>query len=227
MSEILVPTTTADAWKGFLADPERQWRVGYSARTLAHCWQDARGFPASVQSAFEQSPDPELHGIEMLVGLPEHKVMLPGGGRASQTDLFVLGRTADGLVSIAVEGKVAEPFGQHVGEWLDVEANAGRRRRLAYVEKTLGLPSGVPSDIRYQLLHRTASAVIEAGRFTARRAVMLVHAFGDQTDDAFADFAAFAGLLGADPVRGAVTRAQTRPDLYLGWVDGEVRYLAT
>jgi HD domain len=74
------------------------------------------------------------------------------------------------------------------------------------------------SPIRYQLLHRTASAVIEARRFGARHAVMLVHSFSDG-EDWFGDFAAFAGLYGA-----TVTRASTTPvrelrnvTLHLGW----------
>ena len=32
-------------------------------------------------------------------------------------------------------------------------------------------------DLRYELLHRTAAAVLEAQRFTTRYALMLVHSF--------------------------------------------------
>ena len=58
--------------------------------------------------------------VEMLIGLPEHKVALPGGARASQTDLWVLARTNDDLISIAVEGKVRESFGPTLAEWFGV-----------------------------------------------------------------------------------------------------------
>ncbi len=88
MSKILIPSSGAEAWQRFLAEPEKQWRTGYSAKALASCWEGADGFPASVQAVFDGSPFEELHGLEMLLGIPEHRVALPGGRRASQTDLF-------------------------------------------------------------------------------------------------------------------------------------------
>jgi len=36
----------------------------------------------------------------MLLGIPEYKVALPGGGRASQNDLFVLARTDNEIFPI-------------------------------------------------------------------------------------------------------------------------------
>lgn len=237
MAKIFVPATDAEAWKQFLAQPEKQWRTGYSARTLAHCWQAADGFPPSVAAAFENSPHPELHGMEMLLGLPEHKVALPGGRRASQTDLFVLARGRGGLTTIAVEGKVREPFGELVGEWIapqpsptpgeaDREPSEGRRERLSFLCAKLGLDEGSVSSLRYQLLHRTVSALLEAERFSASQAVMLVHAFGGN-DDSFRDFVAFARLLGAEGARGTVAKARsgTTTPLYLGWADGEEQFL--
>jgi hypothetical protein len=127
-----------------------------------------------------------------LLAVPEHEVPLNGGSTASQTDLFVLAHGPDGLVAIAVEGKAKEPFGdQTVSEWRATQTN-GRRDRLAQILELLELDDDERlSPIRYQLLHRTASAVIEARRFGARHAVMLVHSFPDG-EDWFEDFAAFA-----------------------------------
>ena len=229
---ILVPATSAEDWKRLVAQPDRQWRSGYSARTLAHCWQSVplfRGFPASVQVAFDCSPDEELHGAELLLGIPEHKVPLPGGSRESQTDLFALARTRGGLAAIAVEGKVAESLGERVSEWIAPKRRRGRlwrRGQLSFLCKSLGLVAGETGDLRYQLLYRTASAVFEADRFSAAYAVMIVHAFGPDADDAYEDFAAFARLLGGDPVRGLVTKttAPSRATLLVGWAD-ETQYL--
>ena len=50
-------------------------------------------------------------------------------------------------------------------------------------------------NIRYQLLHRTASALYEAQRYRTKRAIMLVHSFS-VTDTSFDDFKAFAQLTG-------------------------------
>ncbi len=112
MKRIYTPTRGADDWQRFLADPEKQWKTGFSARSLAYAWEEADGFPATVQTVLRQS----FPAIEPLIILPEHRVALPGRGGASQNDVWVLGRSDGELVSIAIEGKVAEPFGLTVGQ---------------------------------------------------------------------------------------------------------------
>jgi hypothetical protein len=166
--------------------------------------------------------DPRRRGFER----GPHRVALPGGSRASQIDLFVLARTGDGeLVSITVEGKVGEPFGPRVSDWL-VDDRGGKQRRLAALLETLGLPADTAPDLlRYQLLHRTAAAVIEAQRFNARYAMMVVHAFGKHRGgyDAYAEF---GEAIGARPERGHITPARDtgRVSLSVGWIDGVGRY---
>ena len=238
MSRILVPSGGAEGWKRFLAEPEKQWRTGYSAKALAHCWEGPDGFPPSVQALFDGSRFEELRGLEMLLGIPEHRVPLPGGRRPSQTDLFVLGRATDGLAAIAVEGKVAEPFGPLIREWLaptpspvegepDIPASEGKRQRLAFLSSNLGLAVDDVADARYQLLHRTVSALIEARRFAARHAVMLVHSFRAR-DDSYADYERFASMLDGDATKDELVAARVPGDvrLYLGWATGDETYLA-
>jgi hypothetical protein len=156
-------------------------------------------------------------------------VPLPGGSRESQTDLFALARTRGGLAAIAVEGKVAEWPGERVSEWIAPKRRRGRmwrRGQLSFLCQILGLDEREAGDLRYQLLYPTASAVFEADRFSAAYAVMLVHAFSPDADDAYEDFAAFARLLGGDPLRGLVTKttAPSRATLFVGWSDGEAQY---
>jgi Domain of unknown function (DUF6946) len=189
-----------------------------------------RGFPASVQLAFDCSPDKELDGAELLLGIPGHKVPLPGGSRESQTDLFALARTRGGLAAIVIEGKVAESLGERVSEWIAPKRRQGRlwrRGQLSFLCQILGLDEREAGDLPYRLLYRTASAVFEAERFCAAYAAMLVHAFGPDADDAYEDFAAFARLLGSDPVWPLVTKttAPSRATLFVGWVYGEAQYL--
>jgi len=161
----------------------------------------------------------------MLLGIPEHKVPLPGGSRASQNDVWVLAGNAEGLVFIAVEGKVAESFGPTLGEWRK-DASAGKAKRLGYLLECLGLREIPPDEVRYQLLHRTASAVIEAGRFHAKSAVMLVHSFS-QSDAWYADYERFLALFGAAAVQGELVSlgCVSGIELYSGWVRGNERFL--
>lgn len=219
MSRIYIPTSSAEQWAQFLAEPVKHWRKGYSARTLAYSWQEADGFPNEVGSVLKPIfPEPEL-----LLALPEHKVPLPGGSRSSQNDIWVLARSEGQLISIAVEGKVSEPFGPTVQEW-QAEPSRGKAERLGYLLSLLGL-SAVPDSTRYQLLHRTASAIIEAQRFNASHAVMLVHSFSP-TSEWFADYSAFVTLLGGRAVEGRLISVGARAGvlLHLAWVRGDERY---
>ena len=224
LSNIYIPATSADQWAQFLAEPVKQWRTGFSARTLAYSWQEAAGFPVEVQSALSENG--AFAEIKLLLALPEHQVHLPGGSRPSQNDIWVLARAGESLVSIAVEGKVAEPFGPTLEEWLD-GASAGKSARLAYLRGELGLAEQLPGTVRYQLLHRFASAVIEAKRFGATHAVMLVHSFS-QAHQWFEDYAAFAALLGVEVAVNRVVSVGQRGGvhLHLGWVCGDAKYLS-
>jgi hypothetical protein len=219
MNRIYLPTTGPHDWQWLLASPGLHWKHGASAMALADAWENAQDWPKCIASALAEND--ALSGLDLLLALPEHDVPLPGGSRPSQTDLFVLARRPDhGLVTIAVEGKAEEPFGDHtVAEWRGL-GGAGRETRLAYLLEVLGLrDDDAVADVRYQLLHRTASAVIEARRFGAKNALMLVHSFSPDRSW-FADFAALAALYGvtANPDSVAPVTELGAVTLHLGWV---------
>lgn len=215
---IYLPTRGAESWRELLADPVKHWAIGYSARTLAYCWEDAKGLPPEIAAMFSGK-------AMLLLAVPEHKVDLPGGTRPSQTDLFALLRLEDRTISCAIEGKVAEPFGPTLGEWL-VDHSPGKAERLAYLCDLLGLTQPLPPDLRYQLLHRTASAIIEAMRFKTDEAAMIVHSFS-QSGAWFDDFAKFANLLGGPAVKGRLLTLNLTSGmpLHLAWVQGQARFL--
>ncbi len=221
MSQIYLPASSAEQWAAFLAEPVKQWRQGYSARTLAYAWQEAHGFPAEVGSILTSV----FPTAELLLALPEHKVPLPGGTRSSQNDIWVLARSDHQLISMAVEGKVSEPFGPTVQEW-QAESSPGKVKRLAYLLSLLGL-SSIPDTTRYQLLHRTASAIIEAQRFNAAHAVMLVHSFSPSSEW-FQDYAAFVALMGGSAAADKMipVGSPSGVSLHLAWVRGNAHYLA-
>ncbi len=174
--KILIPSDGPQSWQSLLADPEKHWRDGHSAKMLAESWERAQGFPSEVRDLLASSPDPGLAEATPLIGIPEYQVPLPGGSRPSQNDLFVLAAAGASLAAIMIEGKVEEPLGPTVAEWL-TDASPGKQERLKFLQEKLGLGEPPSGNIRYQLLHRTASAVIEAQRFRARFAVMIVHSF--------------------------------------------------
>jgi hypothetical protein len=110
VSRILMFTSGPADWRDLLADPVKHWRTGFSARTLAYCWEAVDGLPPEIAHAFEMTDNPLLADLSPVLAVPEFRVPLPGGVRASQNDIFVLARSAAGPVTIMVEGKVNESF---------------------------------------------------------------------------------------------------------------------
>jgi hypothetical protein len=116
-SRILMSTTGPDDWQQFLAQPEKHWRAGYSAWALAHCWEASAGLPPEIERVLASAEPVDLRAVEPLIAIPEYAVALPGGKRSSMNDVFVLGRTPAGAVTMMVEGKVNESFGPLVTDW--------------------------------------------------------------------------------------------------------------
>jgi hypothetical protein len=224
MKRIFVPTRSYEDWRLLLAQPDLHWKVGYSAMTLARAWEDAAdgGFPPEVRSALSTAPS--LGELRPLLVMPEYQVPLPGGERASQTDVLVIARSDAGLAVVAVEGKVDETFGPTLAEQ-SKDASTGANERIRFVWGCLGLTGVMPPGIRYQLIHRSASAVLTAREFFAQTAVVLVHSFSE-IDRRWSDFQAFAKLFGKAPAIGQVVHAGRcgEVDLFIGWCKGEQRF---
>lgn len=225
MTRIYLPSSGPDAWKQFLAEPDKHWKIGYSARTLAHAWEAADGLPPEIVGMFAGAAGFRGETPELLLAIPEHKVPLPGGWRESQNDVFALVRIGDRTVSMAVEGKVNEAFGPTVGEWLK-DASAGKQDRMAFLCTTLGISNPPPAEIHYQLLHRAASAVIEAERFKTDAAAMVVHSFSPERTW-FDTFERFVGLYerSVEPGQLVEVLLPTGRPLILGWACGDPRFL--
>jgi Domain of unknown function (DUF6946) len=215
---ILVPSDGPNSWRQFLADPGKQWVAGHAARALAYCWEAAGGLPPEVAAMF--APEPEL-----LVAIPEHQVPLPGAGHDSQNDIFAIVRSGYRTHAVAVEGKVRESFGPTVDEWFS-SPTSGKRQCLKALYSVLGLSNIPPGHVRYSLLQRAASALIEAWRFKTDEAAMIVHSFASDRVW-FDDFATFCELfeLEVEPDRPAVAELPDGMLLRLGWATGDSRFL--
>jgi hypothetical protein len=225
MPKFFAPADNPADWQQLLAKPDSQWRTGYSAKSMAYSWTEARGFPGEIRAVLNTSGSTHLHDLEFLIGIPEHEVPLPGGRRPSQNDVFVLSKGSDGLVSIAIEGKVSEAFDLPV-DMRFAQPTPGQVTRLTFLLDLLGLERDAVASIGYQLLHRTASAILEARRFGARHAVMLVHSFSQELEH-FDDYANFVGLFGQTAETNRVYEVRQIDDvtLHLGWAVGDAEYL--
>jgi len=186
MCKVILFAKKLDDWKNLLPNKEKQWKKGYSAYELACCWWNAAkksgGFPQKVSEVLSKEKNSELKQFLLLLASPEFQVSLPGGNRTSSNDIFILARSQRGLISIMVEGKVDESFGPALERWMD-NASQGKQIRLRHLLNVLQLaetPVERMHPIRYQLLHRAASAVLTGMRYRAVAAVLLVHSFSRQ-----------------------------------------------
>lgn len=223
VSRFFVPMTKPEDVINHLGQREAHWAKGRSAYELSYAWLQSGGIPATVRAVLDSCPD--YRGVSLVEGFFEKKVDLLTAGTASQTDLLAILSKDGGLRVVAVEGKVDETFDYLVKDWLAKQGKGGRRasrkpQRLQALCATLALASDSVGHLRYQLLHRTASAIYEARRYCTGRAMMLVHSFSPQ-HAGFADFQAFASAIGA-PVTavGSISEPVSRDgvEIRLGWV---------
>lgn len=207
---ILRPTQSPLDWREFLAKPDLQWKPGKSAMETAHSWEAQEGLPVPIAELFPSA--------ELLFAIPEFKVALPGGGRESQNDVFALLRDKDGLIVCMVEAKRDEPFGPTLGEWMR-DASAGKQQRIAAICDLLGLDlQALDPNLRYQLFHRTASAILTAEKFHTCRAAMIVQSFSSE-HRWFKDYLAFIKLFGLTSNINQMTQTElpNSMNIQFGW----------
>ncbi len=85
------------------------------------------------------------------------------------------------------------------------------------------------NNLRYQLFHRTVSAILIAEQFTAKKAIMIVHSFS-QSNEWFDDYLKFVKLLNSNinPKVNEIYKCKTLItgiDLNVGWIKGDKKYL--
>ncbi len=227
MKRIFVPTITGTDWQRLLGKPKLHWKKGRSAMSAAACWEESQPqLPFEITKVLDRSEDPSICGLELLVAIPEWEVKLPGGDTASQTDILAIARNQSGLVILGVEAKVDEPFGPTLEEKKS-GATEGQLSRIAYLERELGGPAPFEDHIRYQLLHRTVSAIITARAFHAPVSVMLVHSFSPKSKWR-KDFDAFCHGLGCTSLTQDLYEVPNNlgPRLFLGWCKGNEKFLS-
>ncbi len=190
--------------------------------SLAYSWSGANGFPSEISTLFQSARD-DLPQMRMLAGFPEHKVSMPAKGGDSQNDIFVIARTEKRHFVIAVEGKAEEPFDKLVSEWLDGSDN--KQDRLNRLSDIIKIGKFDRTKIRYQLLHRLASVIMERERFGFDGGMMLIHSFSE-TNSWFYDYSEFLKCYGiTDAKIGHIYNLNEGDrfgfDLYVGWAKGK------
>ena len=152
---------------------------------LAKAWfQKSNISPPEEITQLLNSSD-RLKGLSLLRGIPEHVTSLPERGGGRNHDLWIQGKTNQEQVTICIEAKADEPFGNEtVAEY---RASALKRRESG---KTTRVPERIDQllalvpdrndgwdGIRYQLLAAICGTAIQAKRDGSPLAVFVVHEF--------------------------------------------------
>lgn len=225
MKRVFIPTRNGSDWQPLLAQPKLHWKKGASAMTTAACWEAAAGsLPPEISTLLNSSGLAELADLQLLAAIPEWETELEGGVTTSKTDVLAICRNTMGLCIVAVEAKVNEDFGPLVKEKRSEPSN-GQSRRLEYLQSLFGLTK-LEDCMRYQLLHRSASALLTAQLFHAPTAIMMVQSFGDKKS-LRTDFDTFCDALEAQIINPNVrsVAVPAGPALYLAWCQGQSLFL--
>lgn len=187
---------------------------GGSAKALAESWFRTGAAAAPDEFIALMKSEPRLRGLRLISGIPELVTGLPRSGGGRNHDLWLLGETAKDKITICIEGKTGEPFGNYtVGGHLAV-AIAKRKRGKATgvperIDALLGLveqPIEVWADIRYQLLTAICGTAMQARLDGSSLAVFVVHEFHTWRATARkvhrneADYRHFLKVLGAQDI---------------------------
>jgi uncharacterized protein DUF6946 len=211
-------------WRERLASPDRQWRRRFSAFEAAVSWElastNASGLPAPIDKLFKEN---NYHEPVLIFAVAEHKVELPGGNAASQSDVWAVVKTTAGMLSLTAEAKASEAFGDEILErWLVAgkteESISNRKKRWEFIRSHLPKSDFFP-QVRYQMLHRCAAAVMEAKRFEFMHAAFIVQAF-NSPDQSFQDYKVFCQALQVPAARGSIAKTSVEGiSLSIGWAD--------
>ncbi len=228
MNRLCIETRGAGNWRDRLAKPDGQWKRRYSAFETAVSWECAAktpsGLPKPILDLFRDTVFAEP---TLALAIAEHKVSLPGGVADSQCDVWAILNSTAGGVSLSVEAKAKETFGQDnepLSKWLGAgksdKSRKNREVRWGRIKNNLpNAAEGSFSNIAYQLLHRCAAAVIEAKRFRLPNAGFVVQAF-DSPAESFEEYSRFCQSIGIEAGRGKMNISAVEDiRLGVGWAD--------
>lgn len=183
------PITLIEQWAKMVGN--RKWEPGKSAHELAKSWFDAQDIPAEIRRILKG----KFGDVKMQVAFVEYNVYLDTKKAPSCSDIMVYAKANKKNIVIAVEGKFNEGFKESVGKWLNSKET--RQNRLKFLCEILNLKKidDEICKIKYQLLHRTASVILEARKNGCKNAILLVHSFSPENKH-FEDFQDFGKIFG-------------------------------
>jgi hypothetical protein len=169
------------------------WKPGRSAMELARAWfrNATSACPAELTALLDSHE--ATRGTVFTAGSPEHVTPLPQRGEGRNHDLWLRGALGRGTVTVCIEAKADEVFGERLGRQLQIARKRQPRtgapeRARALLRLLFGrecIPEAAPwREMRYQLITALAGTALQAFRDGSSAAVLVIHEFrSGLTDD--------------------------------------------
>jgi len=188
------PITSSHNWTRPKKD--YHWKAGRSAMELARSWfRNSHPEPPDELLALLYS-NPRLKNITLTKGTPELITRLPERGEGRNHDLSLIGHTDDEQITVTIEAKADESYGNDT--ILEYYNKALQRRKdgistrvperieklLYMVDYDATVSNSNWRHIRYQLLTAVTGTILQAKLEGSSLAVLVVHEFRtDNTDN--------------------------------------------
>ena len=184
------PITCLNEWP----EPQKkdQWKSGRSAMELARFWTETYP-PGTVPPPYRDLLNQKFPGIQFHEGRPELGTPLPPKGSRGPRmhDLHLWSSWSGGVLTVCVEGKADEPFGETICKEVKngkVAKHANNRsKKPERVQELLNSVWGVTTPapkqcaLRYQLLYALVGTAIQTLRDQKKakdgKGVLIVHVF--------------------------------------------------
>jgi len=189
--ECVFPITIIDQWKKLVG--KKKWKPEKSACKLANAWFNEQVNKQDIPQEIKGVLKNRFENVRMQFASVEHKVYLDTKRAPSCSDIMIYAKANKKHLIIAVEGKDNEGFDKPVKNWLKLRKEGGNR--LKFLCEIMNLKTNEVREIKYQLLHRASSAILEARKNGYENAILLVHSFS-QKNNHFENFQDFGKIMG-------------------------------
>ncbi|WP_134703794.1 hypothetical protein [Ammoniphilus sp. YIM 78166] len=165
-----------EAWLQYSPPAKKtQWQDGRSAKEFAKAWfrTGKAHLPDELLTLLESHQ--VTRRLEVEEAIPEKKTVLDNfRGNGRNHDMILIGKTQQDRIVISIEAKTDEPFGELIGKYLVRVKSNSRSSRINQLSLAVFGHTEV-SNLRYQLLHAMAGTLIEAKKYGATQAILIVH----------------------------------------------------
>lgn len=169
---------------------EYHWTAGRSAMELAKAWFCGNKIVVPRELTSLMQTELRLKELRLIKGVPELVTRFPEKGEGRNHDLALTGETPSEKVTICIEAKADESFGNHT-VYAYLKSAEGRQaagirtgvpKRIKSLLAMVGQDEKISSStawgsVRYQLLTAICGTVLQAKIDESSLAVLVVHEF--------------------------------------------------